>query len=104
MYQCAFVGVYKGVHELRGFWVAGRALELRERTTQVKYDPTQFFKKLCAIPENLKTKSHKIWDQSVEPFKNGGHFKLPRINLTQPRSNKVKAWQTNFTGEFRTLK
>lgn len=49
--------------------------------TQVKYDPTQFFKKLCAIPENLKTKSHKIWDQSVEPFKNGGHFKLPRINL-----------------------
>ena len=59
--------------------------------TQVKYGPTQFFKKLCAIPENLKTKSHKIWDQSVEPFKNGGHFKLPRINLTQPRPNKVKA-------------
>ena len=42
MYQCAFVGVYKGVHELRGFWVAGRALELHERsnTSEVWPDPT----------------------------------------------------------------
>ena len=26
----------------------------------------------------------------MEPFQNGGHFKLPRINLMRPGSNRVK--------------
>ena len=38
----------------------------------------------------LETESHKVWDQSVEPFWNSGHFKLALINLTWPVFNRVK--------------
>ena len=27
--------------------------------------------------------------QSVEPFQNGGHFKLPRVTLKRPGSDRV---------------
>ena len=36
---------------------------------------------LSKFMHNLKTKSRKIWDQSVEPVQNGGHFKLFCLNL-----------------------
>ena len=38
----------------------------------------------------LETESHKVWDQSVEPFWNSGHFKLALVNLTWPVFNRVK--------------
>ena len=40
--------------------------------------------------EIMRNKSHKIWDQSVEPFQNKSKFKLLRINLMLPGSNRVK--------------
>ena len=39
---------------------------------------------LSEFMHNLKTKSRTIWDQSVEPVQNGGHFKLFRLNLMGP--------------------
>ena len=41
--------------------------------------------------EFIKTKSQKIWDQRVDPFQNGSQFKLLRVNLTLPGSNRVKS-------------
>ena len=51
---------------------------------------------LSEFMHNLKTKSRTIWDQSVEPVQNGGHFKLFRLNLMGPGSNRVKG--INFGG------
>ena len=40
--------------------------------------------------EFMRNKSHKISDQSVEPFQNKSKFKLLCINLMLPGSNRVK--------------
>lgn len=48
-------------------------------TSEARRDPI-----FSEVVQNTLKLRVNLWSQSVKPFQNGGHFKLPRINFTVP--------------------